>query len=298
MLGMLKGLFKPKKGAPAKPKLRRVNLNRRFQELALTAQGSMSRVSRSLDKENHRSVCLKIQHVAKTAAAVARASQADRPPEGEIGMKVVHPHVVRTYEYGISNRGEHFVVMEFIDGVSLTLLRQSRVLTLAEKLELLAQASEGLEAVHKAGFIHHDIGPKNFLVDRNNVVRLIDFGLAVPDTPAFHRPGNRTGTLQYMAPELMRREATDKRLDIFAFGVMAFEFLTNRLPYEAGGDNQMALMLQRINSDPLDPEKINPDLPVPLCDLLRSLIARRKEDRRKSMSGLAEQFREIAEQAG
>jgi eukaryotic-like serine/threonine-protein kinase len=298
MLGMLKGLFKPKKGAPAKPKMRRVNLNRRFQELALTAQGSMSRVSRSLDKETHRSVCLKIQHVGKTAAAAARASQADRPPEGEIGMKVVHPHVVRTYEYGISSRGEHFVVMEFIDGVSLTYVRQSRVMTLAEKLELLAQAAEGLEAVHKAGFIHHDIGPKNFLVDRNNVVRLIDFGLAVPDTPAFHRPGNRTGTLQYMAPELMRREATDKRLDIFAFGVMAFEFLTNRLPYEAGGDNQMALMLQRINSDPLDPEKANPNLPAPLCDLLRSLIARRKEDRRKSMSGLAEQFREIAEQAG
>ncbi len=298
MLGMLKGLFKPKKGAPAKPKLRRVNLDRRFQELTLTAQGSMSRVSRSLDKESHRSVCLKIQHVGKTAAAAARASQADRPPEGEIGMKVVHPRVVRTYEYGISNRGEHFVVMEFIDGVSLTYVRQSRVMMLAEKLEMLAQAAEGLEAVHKAGFIHHDIGPKNFLVDRNNEVRLIDFGLAVPDTPAFHRPGNRTGTLQYMAPELMRRETTDKRLDIFAFGVMAFEFLTNRLPYEAGGDNQMALMLQRINSEPLDPEKINPNLPAPLCDLLRSLIARRKEDRRKSMSGLAEQFREIAEQAG
>ena len=101
---------------------------------------------------------------------------------------------------------------------------------LGEKLELLAQAAEGLAAVHAQGFIHHDIGPQNFLVDREQQVKLIDFGLAVPNTPLFHRPGNRTGTLQYMAPELIRREATDERIDIFSFGAMAFEFLTGGCP--------------------------------------------------------------------
>ena len=68
---------------------------------------------------------------------------------------------------------------------------------------------------------------------RDQQVKLIDFGLSVPNRPAFCGPGNRTGTLQYMAPELLRREAIDERIDIFAFGVMAFEFLTERLPYDA-----------------------------------------------------------------
>jgi serine/threonine protein kinase len=313
---MLKGLFKGKKdkpgtsggsakpaspakpAAPVKAKRNRVNIDRRFKEIALTAQGSMSKVCRALDTKTGRSVCLKVQNTSKTVAAAARASQEARPSEGEIGMKITHPHIVRTFEHGESTRGDHWVSMEFIDGVSLNYVRQSRGASLAEKLELLAQAAEALATVHKAGYIHHDIGPKNFLVDRNNQVKMIDFGLAVPNTPVFNRPGNRTGTLQYMAPELIRRETTDERIDIFAFGVMAYELLTNRLPYEATGDNQMAMMLQRINSEPLDPHQANPDLPAPLCDLIRTLIARRKDQRRRAMAGLAEEFREIAAQFG
>ena len=130
-------------------------------------------------------------------------------------------------------------------------------------MELLAQAAEGLAAVHAAGFIHHDINPRNFLVNREQQVKLIDFGLSVPNTPAFRRPGNRTGTLQYMAPELLRREPIDERIDIFAFGVLAFEFLTDRLPYDA--NNSTTLMLQRINTEPLDPAVVKPKLSEELC---------------------------------
>ncbi len=138
-------------------------------------------------------------------------------------------------------------------------IRESRSARTAQKVELLAQAAEGLAAVHAAGFIHHDINPRNFLVDREQHVKLIDFGLTVPNTPAFRRPGNRTGTLQYMAPELLRREPIDERIDIFAFGVMAFEFLTDRLPYDA--TNSTTMMLQRINTEPLDPAVVKPKLP-------------------------------------
>ena len=160
--------------------------------------------------------------------------------------------------------GEHFLVMEFIDGVSLQFIRESRSARTAEKVELLAQAAEGLAAVHAAGFIHHDINPRNFLVDRDQQVKLIDFGLTVPNTPAFCRPGNRTGTVQYMAPELLRREPIDERIDIFAFGVLAFEFLTDRLPYDA--TNTTTMMLQRINTEPLDPAVVKPKLSDELCD--------------------------------
>lgn len=306
MLGKLKDMFGSKKpsgasptgGAPA-PRRSRVNLNRRFTLVSLTGQGSMSRVHRAVDNQTGRVVCLKVQIPEKNAAAAARSAKATRPPEGEISSRVIHPHVVKTFDYGQSTKGEHFLSMEFIEGVSLKFVRESHSTNLGEKLELLAQAAEGLAAVHAHGFIHHDIGPQNFLVDRDQRVKLIDFGLAVPNTPLFNRPGNRTGTLQYMAPELIRREATDERLDIFSFGALAFEFLTDRLPYEGGqtSGNSMAMLLQRINSDPLDPAVANPRLPAELTDLMRKLIARRKADRWPSMANLAEAFRAIALEA-
>jgi serine/threonine protein kinase len=146
-------------------------------------------------------------------------------------------------------------------------------------------------AVHAAGFIHHDVGPRNFLVTRDGVVKLIDFGLTVPNTPAFRRPGNRTGTLHYMAPELIRREPTDERIDIFSFGAMAFEFLTDKLPFDS--TNSMAAMLNRINSEPLDPARANPNLPREVHDLLRKLTARRKDDRWPKMESLPERLRGV-----
>ena len=273
----------------------RVNIEKRFSILGETSsQGSMSRVFKAHDTQAGRTVCLKLQDLSKNAQAAARAVKEGRPSEGEMAAKVVHPHVVRTYEYGMTTTREYYIVMEYIDGQSLTFIRESRPFRLAERLEFLAQAAEGLAAIHAAGFIHHDFGPKNALVDRNDQVKIIDFGLAVPNTAAFHRPGNRTGTLIYMAPELVRRESTNERLDVFSFGATAFEFLTNRLPYDAPAANSMAQAQARINLDPLDLAKIKPDFPAELCELIGKTLARRREDRRIKMAALPGMLREIA----
>ena len=122
-------------------------------------------------------------------------------------------------------------------------------------------------------------------------MKLIDFGLAVPNTPAFRGPGNRTGTLQYMAPELIRREPIDERIDIFSFGVLAFELLTDQLPYPA--TNSSTTMLQRLNTEPLDAAKVKPKLSDELCDVLRKLTARKQDDRWPSMATLPEVLRSI-----
>jgi eukaryotic-like serine/threonine-protein kinase len=292
MLGKLKEIFGPGGSSPSKGPRRRENLQRRFAIVSETSRGSMSRVYRAVDNQSGRTVCLKIQARDKNEAATARASTREaRPLEGEMAAKLVHPHIVRTLDYGTSTKGEHFLVMEFIDGVSLQFVRESGSARTAEKVELLAQAAEGLAGVHSAGFIHHDINPRNFLVDREQHVKLIDFGLTVPNTPAFRRPGNRTGTLDYMAPELLRREPIDERIDVFAFGVLAFEFLTSRLPYDA--TNATTMMLQRINSEPLDAASIKPALSAELCDILRQLTARRKDQRWPTMKTLPDALRSI-----
>jgi serine/threonine protein kinase len=292
MLSKLKGMFGP--GPPSQPggRRRRVNLQRRFAIISEAAHGSMSRVYRAIDQETGRTVCLKVQHREKNAAAAARASAQElRPPEGEIAIQLVHPHIVRTFEHGTSTQGEHYLVMEYVDGVSLQYIREARSARTAQKVELLAQAAEGLAAVHAAGFIHHDINPRNFLVDREQQVKLFDFGLSIPNTPAFCRPGNRTGTVQYMAPELLRREPIDERIDIFAFGVLAFEFLTDRLPYDA--TNSTTMMLQRINTEPLDPAVVKPKLSEELCRILRQLTARRRDQRWATLSTLPDALRSI-----
>jgi serine/threonine protein kinase len=292
MLGKMMEFFGSGTSTSSNGPRRRENLQRRFSIVSETSQGSMSRVYRAIDNQTGRTVCLKVQAREKNEAAKSRASASEvRPPEGEMAIHFVHPHIVRTLEYGTSIKGEHYLVMEYIDGVSLQYVRESRSARTAQKVELLAQASEGLAAVHAGGFIHHDINPRNFLVDRDQNVKLIDFGLAVPNTPAFLRPGNRTGTVQYMAPELLRREPIDERIDIFAFGVLAFELLTDRLPYDA--TNTTTMMLQRINSEPLDPAVIKPKLSEELCNILRQLTAKRKDQRWPRMCTLAEALRSI-----
>ncbi len=201
MLGKLKEIFGPGRSSPSQGSRRRVNLQRRFSIVSETARGSMSKVYRALDNETGRTVCLKVQSPEKNKAAASRASGKDqRPLEGEMAIHLAHPHIVRTFEHGMSNRGEHFIVMEFINGVSLQFVRETRAAKPDEKIEMLAQAAEGLAALHSAGYIHHDINPRNFLADRDQNIKLIDFGLTVPNTPAFCRPGNRTGTLDYMRP--------------------------------------------------------------------------------------------------
>src|SRR3954462_13844293 len=151
MLGRLKGLFGSKGPSEAPVRMKRVNIDRRFTLLSLTGQGSMSRVHKALDNDNGRTVCLKVQHFEKQAAANARSAAHQRPPEGVIASKIVHPHAVRTFEFGFTHKGDHFIVMGFVEGSSLQLIREARSTALGEKLELLAQAAEGLAAVHAAG---------------------------------------------------------------------------------------------------------------------------------------------------
>ena len=105
-------------------------------------------------------------------------------------------------------------------------------LLIGNQLDLLRQAADATLAVHRAGYIHRDICPRNFVVAPDGQsLKLIDFGLSVPNTAPFRRPGNRTGTPRYMAPEVIRRRPTDHRLDIFSFGVTAYEMMTCESPW-------------------------------------------------------------------
>ncbi len=166
----------------------------------------------------------------------ARFVGVKKPKEGEIAVAMEHPHIVKTLEHGMTTNGEQYLVMEFLDGPGLNSLIVGRSKLLeGRRMPLIRQMAEALAAVHAAGYIHRDVCPRNFVVDKTcTSLKLIDFGLTVPATPPFMQPGNRTGTANYMAPEVVRRRPTSQKLDIFAFGVTVYELCAFELPWPRG----------------------------------------------------------------
>lgn len=221
----------------------KVDVRARFELMREAISGTMSAFYKVRDRHTDQVVGLKLLDVKKTEALEARFVGLHRPCEGEIAARFDHPNIVRTFEHGITTENQQFLVMEFLEGTGLNslLVKQDGQLN-GQRLTLVRQAAQALEAVHQAGFIHRDVCPRNFLVSRDFcTMKLIDFGLAVPATPPFMQPGNRTGTPNYMAPELVRRKKADQRLDVFAFGVTMFELFTFDLPWPRGSTGQAAM---------------------------------------------------------
>ena len=116
----------------------------------------------------------------------------------------------------------------------------------------MIELGEAVEYLHKQNWIHRDICPRNVLLDKDYSTKLIDFGLMVPNTAAFQEPGNRTGTANYMAPELIKRQRTDQRIDVFSFSVSCFEMYCKELPWPSLTGVSLEMLLKRINQKPRD----------------------------------------------
>jgi serine/threonine-protein kinase len=149
------------------------------------------------------------------------------------------------------------------------------------RVTLLRQAAQALAAVHTAGYIHRDICPRNFVVSRNyESLKLIDFGLTVPATPQFLLPGNRTGTANYMAPEVVRRRATSPQLDVFSFGVTAYELCAFELPW-LRGTGQAAM--SHASQEPTDIHKYRPKINGKLASAIAACLSVEPEQRPETL---------------
>jgi serine/threonine protein kinase len=270
--------------------LKRADFAKRWDLRGRTGQGSMSKVYQAYDKEIGRTVCLKILDKEKTKRFEARFSQAGlrKPPEGEICMALKHENCVRTYEHGITYQGEPYLVMEWIDGLGLNYLVETRSSQLnGNRINYLCQLADAVQYLHDLQFLHRDLCPRNVMIDKEGVVKLIDFGLTIPFTPQFTAPGNRTGTLDYLAPELIKRRATDHRVDLFALGVTAYEVFTNAVPWERTPSSEENLR-RRLNTPSRNAKDMNPSLDDDLVKVLTKAIAKDPADRYAS----ARQFKE------
>jgi serine/threonine-protein kinase len=240
-----------------------LNVSKHFVLLHEAISGTMSSFYMARDLRTDTVVGLKILDAKKTAAFEARFRGLNKPSEGEIAMQLKHPNIVETLAFGLTTEGAPYLLMEFLEGPNMnTALAAHDPCLEGHRVHFIREAAKAIAAVHEAGFIHRDICPRNFLLNnKRQDLKLIDFGLTVPATPLFMQPGNRTGTPNYMAPELVRRRTTDLRLDVFAFGVTAYEFCTFELPWLRGTTGMAAMTHDQPPADiHLHCPKIHPQL--------------------------------------
>lgn len=221
----------------------------------------------------------------------------NKPSEGEIGKSINDPLIARTYEFGFTSTGIEYILMEFIDGPGVNVLvKQRNQAFIPFRLELIRQMALSLQSVHDAGFIHRDVCPRNFICAENlESLKLIDFGLTVPDQAPYRMPGNRTGTPQYMAPEIVRRRNTDRRVDLFAFGVTAYRVLTFEHPWGTTDTTGLAALAHDTRSF-TDIRVHRPNLHPKLAEAVHQCLAVSAKDRMDSCKRFLSRIRNVKQE--
>ena len=252
----------------------RVDLSTRYEKLREAVSGTMSTFHKAKDLKTGGIVGLKVIDPKKAEPVESRYRGLDKPSEGEIGSKIVGPNIVKTLSSGTAADGRKYVVLEFIEGTGLhAIIAAGKPLPPARRLDFVRQAARAIDTVHKAGFVHRDICPRNFVLEPGGRLVLIDFGLTVPDKPVFLQPGNRIGTPAYMAPEVVRRRQADRRLDIFSFGVTAYEICTLDHPWPKPSGGTAAHAAVSHDSPPADIRSKWREIPEPLAAAIMACIA-------------------------
>lgn len=180
--------------------------------------------------------------------------------EAQAAARISNPHVVSIYDVGFEN-GLYYIVMEYVDGITLKeYIAEKGVLPWKKAAEFAAQICEGLSAAHKKSVIHRDIKPQNIIMTQGEVLKVTDFGIARATSQATTTTSNSTiGTVHYLSPEQARGGYTNERTDIYSLGVVLYEMLTGRLPFD--DNTAIAIAIKHIQEKPVLPRILNSDIP-------------------------------------
>ena len=248
--------------------------------------GGMSTVQLAFDQRLERYVAIKLlaEHLADDPTFVSRFRR-----EALAAARLVHPNIVQVFDFGFDERArQHFIVMEHVPGHSCAeLLRDHGRMEVDQAVDVVTQACRGLDYAHRNGVVHRDVKPGNLLVSDSDVVKLADFGIArAADQSSITQVGSVLGTAAYLAPEQARGEESGPRADLYSLGVVAYQLLTGRLPYEANSLSELALKQQREPAPPVD--EVNPQVPPELADAVALALSMDQEDRPANAALLAE----------
>jgi len=256
-------------------------------------KGAMSEVKRAFHKKSFRTVAIKI-FTPESRLITAKIERNYRHiTEGQIAMLFNHPNIIKNIGWG-KDGGRDFIVMEYFEGVLLRdLLHEGRLNPAQNRLDIVLSAADALQHIHSKGIVHRDFCPRNILVNAEGLVKVFDFGLSVDLEMVKTMRGNRTGTLAYMAPELIKRQFTDQRCDIYALGVTMYEIFAGQRPF-LGIDN-IARLMQLMNQIPEPPSKINHNVSPALERVILKAIAKDPNKRYTTAQEMIDELNPITE---
>ena len=234
-------------------------LDNRYEILERIGTGGMAVVYKAKCHRLNRLVAVKIL---KSDLAQDEDFRRRFNAESQAVAQLSHPNIVSVYD--VSRGGDiEYIVMELIDGITLKQYMEKRgQLNWRESLHFITQIMRGLSHAHSRGIVHRDIKPQNVMVLRDGSVKVADFGIACLENAAQTLTQEALGSVHYISPEQARGDRTDARSDIYSAGVVLYEMLTGRLPFE--GDSAVSVAIQHLSSVPLAPREVNPDIPEQL----------------------------------
>ena len=234
-------------------------LDNRYEILEIIGRGGMAVVYKAKCHRLNRLVAIKIL---KSDLAQDDDFRRRFHDESQAVAMLSHPNIVSVYDVS-KNGDDEYIVMELIDGITLKQYMAKRgQLNWRESLHFITQIMKGLSHAHSRGIVHRDIKPQNIMILRDGSVKVADFGIACLSNSANTLTQEALGSVHYISPEQARGERSDGRSDIYSAGVVLYEMLTSRLPFE--GDSAVSVAIQHLSSIPLSPRDINPDIPEAL----------------------------------
>jgi serine/threonine-protein kinase len=243
---------------------------------SLVARSGMASIYRGTDTRNGRSVAIKIPHPEMEADPILF----DRfQRESDIGMKLDHPGVVKVLND--EKRSGRYMVLEWVDGKLLRqILNEQKRLPQDRAIKITIGICDALDYIHKQGVVHRDLKPENIMVDGEDRIKLIDFGIAANAGSrrlTFAKLTEAMGTPDYISPEQVKGKRGDARSDIYTLGIMFYEMLTGKVPFS--GPNPFVIMNERLLNNPIPPREVNPEISLELQEIIYRALEREPSKR-------------------
>ena len=250
-------------------------LDGRYEIHELIGVGGMANVYRCTDTVDDREVAVKIlkDEYLNNEEFIRRFKN-----ESKAIAMLSHPNIVKVYDVSFGDMIQ-YIVMEYIDGITLKeYIDQQGIIEWKDAIHLTAQILKALQHAHECGIVHRDIKPQNIMLLQDGTIKVTDFGIArFSDKSTRTMTEQAIGSVHYIAPEQARGDATDGKTDIYSVGVMLYEMLTGKLPFD--GDSAVTIALMQLQSTPKHPREINPGIPIGLEQITMKAMEKLPSDR-------------------